>query len=180
MVAVGEEIDLVANPHREDVLRLVVGDVLHLLGCGIIHPDVVRHTTLVVFPRTELTHHTVIGKLFAIRRIATEATLRQRNRLRESTLFIDRVETAIESGADTVTIDNGLPIRCPSHHDIVRTHTVAQVVTAIGGGVGHPQRLSTGSGNCINLRVPIILPSESDRLSIRRETGEHLIPHERR
>ena len=66
VVTVGEEEDLIANPHREDVLRLVVGDVLHLLGSGIIHPDVVSHTALVVFPGTEFTHYPIVGKLFTI------------------------------------------------------------------------------------------------------------------
>ena len=66
VVTVREEIDLVANPHREDVLCLVVGDVFYLLGSGIIDPNIICHTTLVVFPSTEFTHHAVVRKLFAI------------------------------------------------------------------------------------------------------------------
>ena len=65
-VAVGTEVDFIADPHGEDILRLIVGDVFGSLGLEVMDPNLVGHAALVVFPGAELTHDAVIGHLFAI------------------------------------------------------------------------------------------------------------------
>ena len=86
-IPIRREKDLVANPHRKDILSLVVRDIGHLLGCRIVDPDVVGHTATIIFPVAEFTEGPVISQLFAIGRVRAEATFGQRQRLRHSTLF---------------------------------------------------------------------------------------------
>ena len=77
-VAIGNEIDPVARPHRENVLGRIVGDVDRLLAVEIIDPDVVRLAAAIALPGAEFTEDAVVGELFDIRRIGTETAARQR------------------------------------------------------------------------------------------------------
>ena len=147
-------------------MRLVVGHVFHLLGSRVIHPDVVGHTALVVFPGAELAHHAVVGHLFAVGRVAAEATLGKRNGLRESSLFMNGIKSAVEACADAVAVNDGLSVGGPGHHDVVGTHAVAQVVAAVCRGIGHAQRLTARRRNGINLGVAVVLAREGDRLPV--------------
>ena len=67
-VPVRGEIDLLSDPHREYVLRIVLHYPLHLLRLGVICPYVVGHSAAIVFPGTELAHHPVVGQGLAVRR----------------------------------------------------------------------------------------------------------------
>jgi hypothetical protein len=67
MVTVGEEIDFVAYPHRENVLSFVVGDVGELCGADLVDPDVVGLASAVVFPSAEFTEGAVHCKILAVR-----------------------------------------------------------------------------------------------------------------
>ena len=96
--------DLVAYPHREDILSGVVGDLLDLLA--IIDPDLVGHTATIVFPCAELPHHAVVSQLLAIGRIAAETTLRKRKLLRHTTVDRHFPEFSRESVTCPVTVDD--------------------------------------------------------------------------
>ena len=179
-VAVREEKDLVADPHRENVLRLVVRHVRHLPSRLVVNPDVVRHTALVIFPGAELTHDAVVGQPFAVGRIAAEATFGQGNRCGESALLIDRQQPSLETTADAVAVNDPLAVRGPAHHDVVRAHAVAQIVATVRSRIGHTQRLATGCRHDIHLRIAVVLTGERDRPAVRREAREHFVTHVRR
>ena len=87
-VAVGAEINLVACPHRENVLCIVVGDICKFLGVEVENPDVVSHSAMIVFPSAELTHHSVEGYFLSIGRIAYPAALAERQLLAKPALDI--------------------------------------------------------------------------------------------
>ena len=74
LIAVGHEIDLVAVPHREDILSRVLGDVLRVAALKIIDPDIIGLTAAVALPCTELAEDPVIGYLLAVRRKRTPGT----------------------------------------------------------------------------------------------------------
>ena len=76
-ISVAGEENLVSYPHGEDILGGVVGNVGHLLGLGIVNPDVIGHAAAVVFPGAEFTHHAVVGHLFAVRAPGKPAAFRQ-------------------------------------------------------------------------------------------------------
>src|SRR5205814_10442468 len=51
---IGSKIDaVVRSPHRADILRGIVGQVLGRAVLEIVNPDVVRHSTAVMFPGSE-------------------------------------------------------------------------------------------------------------------------------
>ena len=55
--------------------------------------------------------------------------------------------------------------------------SIAQIVTAIRSRVSDTQWLTAGRGHRVHFRVTVVLSRKSDRLTIRGETGKHLIPH---
>ena len=91
VIPIRKEIDLITNPHRKDILRLIVRNILYTFLLRIIHPDIIGHTALIVFPCTELTHYPVVSQLFSVGRIATKAALGQGNHLGKATFFIYRI-----------------------------------------------------------------------------------------
>ena len=174
-VAVGSEEDLVADPHREDVLGDVFGDVFHLAGLGVIDPHVVRHAAPVVLPGAEFAHHAVVGQFLSVRGPGAETALRERNLRGHPALGPHRPELAGEAVADAVAVDDALPVRGPAHHDVVRAHAVAQVVPAVGGGVGEPYGLAARGRDQVHLAVAVIFAREGDALSVGGVPGEHLV-----
>ena len=174
-VAVGGEEDLVADPHREDVLGYVIGDILHLAGLGVIDPHVVRHATPVVLPGAEFAHHAVVGQFLPVRGIGAEAALRERNLRRHAPFRTHGPEFSREAVADAVAIDDLLPVRGPAHHDVVRAHAVAQVVAAVGGRVGQSDGFAALGRNQIHFPVAVVFGGEGDALAVRRVPGEHFI-----
>ena len=180
VIPVGEEEDLIADPHGEDVLRLVVRHVRHALLLRVVDPDVVRHTAFVIFPRTELAHHPVVRQSLAVRGVATEAALGQGNGLGKPALFVYRVQLPGEAIAYPIAIHDARTVGRPGHHDVVRPHTVAQVIATIRRRISDTQGLATRGGHRVHLRIAIVLAGEGDRLPIRRETREHLVAHVRR
>ena len=173
MVTVGDEIDFIAYPHRHNILGLVLRDVLHALA--VVNPDIVSLTAAVVLPGTELAHSTVICKFLSIRRIAAETTFRKRQFLTHSSLIGYGPELADKAVADTVSVDDVPAVRRPAHHDIVRAHTVAEVVPAVGGGIGQALRLSSPCRNGVHFSIAIILGSKGNGIAVRRISGEHFV-----
>ena len=129
LVAVGDEVDVLANPHRADVLRHILRQVLHLLGRGVIEPDVVSHAATVILPVAELAEDAVIGHALPIvRREAAKSTLGQRQGMRHAARKRRHPQPSVKAVADAVAIDHSLTIRRPGHHDVVRAHAVAHVI----------------------------------------------------
>ncbi len=58
-VAVGAEINIVAMPHRENILIVVISDVCNFFGIEIINPDIISHTAFVIFPGAEFAENAV-------------------------------------------------------------------------------------------------------------------------
>jgi hypothetical protein len=65
-VAFGHEVDPVAAPHREDVLRRVLGEAARFPGVEVIEPDLVGLAAAVAFPGAELAEDAVVGELPAV------------------------------------------------------------------------------------------------------------------
>ena len=179
-VAVGEEIDLVAHPHGEDVLGVVVGHVLHGFLVRVVDPDVVGHAAFVILPRAELTHHAVVSQTSAVGCVAAKAALGQGNRLGEPAVTTDGEESAAEAVADAVAIDDARAVRGPGHDDVVRPHAVAEVVAGVGRGVGQAHRLAAVGGDGVDLRVAVVLAGEGDRAAVGRKARKHFIARVRR
>ena len=175
VVPVGSEEDLIADPHREDVLGDVVGHILDLLGLRIPDPDIVGHTAAVVLPGTELTHDAVVRQAFAVRGPGRPAAFRKRIGFRHAAGDGDPPKLAGEAVADTVAVHDALAVIGPVHHDVVRAHTVAEIIAAVGGRPGHADRFAAFSGNGINLTVAVIFAGKGYGPAIRGIMGEHFI-----
>ena len=175
VVAVACEENLIANPHGEVVLSYIVGDIIHFPGLGVINPDVVGHTALVVFPGAELAEHAVVGKFLSVGRVAAETAFGQWHLLRHSALGRDGVEASVEARADAVAIDDILAVAAPAHHHIVGTHAVGKVVAGIGCGVGESGGRAAGSRHEIHLGAAVVLSGEGNLLAIGRKTCKHFI-----
>ena len=93
-VAVGNEKDVITNPHGENVLSNVVRDVFYRLFPGIINPDIISHTTFVVFPGAEFAHGTIVGQLLPIWRVTAETALGQRDGIGQSAFLVHGIELA--------------------------------------------------------------------------------------
>ena len=130
-VTVGRKEDLIPDPHRENILSHVIRDIRYLLGFCIIDPDIIGHSSTIIFPATELTEYTVIGQLFPIWRIGTESTFGQRKRFRHSSFLAYPPKFPFKSVTDTVTVNNLFTIARPGHDNVIRPHTVTQVIAAV-------------------------------------------------
>ncbi len=175
-VAVREEEDLIAAPHRDDVLGGVVRDVLGGLGVEIVDPDVVGHAAAIAFPGAELAEDAVVGELLAVRGIGAESRSRQGEFVGHLARCRDGVQPAQErvERVHSRAEDDVPAVRGPGHHDVVGTHAVRDVVAAERGGVGEPLRHAAGGGYNVDLCVAVILTGEGEGLAVRREPGEHL------
>ena len=129
-VTVGSEIDLIADPHGEDVLGGIVGDFLNALA--IVDPDLVSHASTIVLPCPELPHHAVVSQLLPIGRIAAEATFRKRKFLRHTAVDRHFPKLARETVTGPVAENDVLAVGSPCHDDIVGTHAVSKIITRIG------------------------------------------------
>ena len=172
-VAVGHEIDLIADPHREDILCSIVSDLLDALS--VIDPNLVGHTATVVFPCTELPHDTVVSQFLPIGGETAESTLGKGNLLGHSTLYRNLPELAGETVTGPVTIDYVLSIISPGHDNVVRTHTVSQIITGVGGSVGQTHGLAAGSRDDVNFPVAIVFTGKCYGLPVRGIFREHLV-----
>ena len=63
-----KEINIVAHPHGDNVLRRIFGDVFDLFRGKIKNPDIVSHAAAIPFPGAKLPENPVISHLFIVRR----------------------------------------------------------------------------------------------------------------
>ncbi len=176
-VAVGEEINNVVVPHRENILCRVVGDVGGGFGIKIINPHIVGHAAAVVFPGSEFAKHLVVGQFIAIRREAAKATCRQWKLCGETSVYVyfEKLAYKIIEGFFARTINDGVVV-APGHHDVVGTHSVRHVVAAEGSRVGNSLRLATFGRDGVNFGVAVVLAGKRNGFAVGRKTRKQLQP----
>ena len=103
-VTVAGKENIFADPHGEDVLGHVVGNIHHGLGLGVPDPHVVGHAAAVVLPGAEFPHNAVVGQLLAVRAPGAEATFRQGNLFRHAAFRTHGPELSGEAFANTVAV----------------------------------------------------------------------------
>ena len=75
-VSVGYKINIFAYPHGLNILSRIIGDILNFFCFEIINPNIICHTTLVIFPCSELAENAVVSQFRQIGRIAAESSNR--------------------------------------------------------------------------------------------------------
>ena len=180
-VTVGEVVDLVADPHREDVLRVVVGDLLQFGRTHAVDPDVVGLAAAIVFPGAEFAEHPVHGQVLPVGRIAAEAAFGGRNLLGRAAGCVHLAELAAQATESMrlAAIDDLFAVGCPAHDDVVGTHAFADQVTAHEGGIGHAPGFAARDGNRVHFGIAVVLAGESHGLAVGRDAREHFIAHVR-
>ena len=175
-VAFRDEVDAVAVPHREDVLRAVLGEPRGLFAGEIVKPQVVRLAAAVALPGAELAEHAVVDHLLAVRREGAPSAPRQRQHLRHAARELRQGELALEGvplGAPRPV--HHRPAVAPRHHDVVRPHAVRHVVAFQRGGVGEAPRHAALGRHHVHLGVAVVLAGEGEGLPVGREAREHLV-----
>ena len=175
-IAVGDEENLVADPHRGDVLGGIGGDVGHGAFCGVVDPDVVGHSATIIFPGAEFAHHAVVGHALSVGRERAEASFGQRYAGGHGAVCGGFPELAVESVADAVSVDNRAVGR-PAHGDVVGAHAVAQVVARISRGVCDAARFATAGVHKVYFGVAVVLSGEGYLPAVGREAWENLVAH---
>ncbi|OPZ81422.1 MAG: hypothetical protein BWY77_00652 [bacterium ADurb.Bin431] len=92
VAAVGDEIELLSDPHRIGALADIVGEVGVLFSGEIVEPEVDILAALVAFPVILLAAFGAVGQLFAVRGVAGEGALRHGKLLGPLALCGDGVE----------------------------------------------------------------------------------------
>ena len=176
-VAVGEVVDLVADPHREDVLGVVVGDLLQLGGAHRVDPDVVGLAAPVVLPGAEFAEHPVHREFLPVRGVGAEAALGGGDELRQAAFGVHQAELAAQAAETPLlaAVDDPLAVGRPAHHDIVGPHPLAHLVAAYEGAVSQAPGLAAGDGDGIDFRVAVVLGGEGHRPAVRRDFREALV-----
>ena len=180
-VAVGEVIDFVADPHREDVLGVVVRDLLQLRSPHLVDPDVVGLAAAVVFPSAEFAEHPVEGQLLAVGRVAAEAAFRGRNLLGRAAPGVDFAEPASQAAeiVGLAAVDDLLSVGRPAHDDVVGAHAFTHHVAAHKCGIGHAHGFAARHGHGVDFGVAVVLAGEGDGFPVGGDAREHLIAHVR-
>ena len=176
-VAVGEEVDLIADPHREDVLGVAVGDRVDLGGAHAVDPDVVGLAAAVVFPGAEFAEHPVHGQILAVGGIAAEAAFGGRDLLGGAAVRIDLAELAAEAAErmGLAAVDDLLAVGRPAHHDVVGAHAFAHQVAADERRPGDAPGLAAGHGNRVDFGIAVVLAGEGHGFTVGRDAGEYFV-----
>ena len=167
--------DVLAHPHGENILGVVVGDVAHFSGLGIPDPDIVGHAAAVILPGAEFAHHAVVGQFFTIRGITAPAAFREGKHGGHAAFGAHIPELSGKAVFGAVAEHDALAVRAPCHHDVVGAHAVSQVVAGIGGGIGDAHRFAAPGGDAVHLAVAVVLSGEGDGLAVRGIAGKDFI-----
>src|ERR1017187_1689827 len=165
-VAVGEEIDFVADPHRVEIVRIRARDFFRFQIREIHHPDVAGAPPAVSLPRNEVVTvggelpavQRLVGHAFHIRRIGSSEGHGKRQSLGQAAFRGNREELRIARVAFAIRAEeDSLAVRRPAHHRV----RVGMERNAFGNTARGRQGEDIG--------VAIVLARESDGLAIRRE-----------
>ena len=175
-IALGHEVNLVAPPHGEDVLRRVVGEPRGRFCGKIIKPDLVRLPAPIALPSSELTEDTVVSHLLSVRRKAAPTTAGEGQRLGNAALQPRQGEFALERVPLRApgSVNDGVVVT-PGHDDVVGPHPVGDIVALERGGVGEAPGFAAVCGHDIDLGVAVVLSGEGKEFSIGREAREHFV-----
>ena len=178
-VSVGEIVDLIADPHGEDVLGIVVADFLELGGAHLVDPDIVGLAAPVVFPSAELAEHPVHGQLFAVGRIAAETAFGGRNLFGRTAFRVNLAELAAQAAEAPLlaAIDDLLAVGRPAHDDVVGSHALAHEVAAHEGRVRDAPGFTACDGNGVDFGVAVVLAGEGHGLAVGRDAREYFVAH---
>ncbi len=168
-VTVGQKIDFVTHPHGNYILGLVLSNVLELPGLKIVNPHIVRHAAAIPLPGPELAEDPVVGQFLVIGRVGGKTTTRQWKLLGQPTVRGYGEELSVETimfphpGAE-----ENLPAAMgPAHDNVVRAHTVGDVIATKRSGIGKPYRDASFGGHKIHFGVAVILTSKRQLRTIR-------------
>ncbi len=124
-VAIRGEVDRVALPHRDDVLRRVVRQVRRLFRGEVVQPEVVGHAAPVALPRAELAEDVVVDDLRPVGREGPEAAVREGQLLERAAVDVGEVELAEEIvPVDPPRAEEDVRRVLPAHDQVVRAHAV--------------------------------------------------------
>ena len=174
-VAIGDEIDAVIRPpHRADVLRRIVGQVLDLAGLEIKKPNVIGHAAAIMFPGAEFTEDAVVNHLGVVRRKGREPAARHGQLLRQVALETRSVKLADEGVESTHARaeHDERPGVFPRHHDVVRAHSVRDIVATHCRRRRNPFRHAAVPRHHVNFGVAVVLRRERELFSVRGKTRE--------
>ena len=155
---VGQEVDLVADPHRVRVVGVVARDLLDLEVGERDDPDRRRLAATVAFPGRLPVHRRHVGQARAVGGEGRGHACRKRQFLGETAVHPDREERRDAGGARPARAENdALAVRGPAE-DLVRV-----------GVVGQPARHAARGRNDKNVGIPVVLARECDRFAVGRE-----------
>ncbi len=177
LVTIGEEVDLVPLPHRDDVLRRVVREIGGDLRLEVVQPQVVGHPAAVTFPGAELAEHAVVDELLAVGRIGGEPAAGQRQLLERTAGHADEIELAEEVvPLGAARAEQDVRVVLPPDHEVVGPHSVRHVVALQRGGPGQALGHAAFRRHQVNLGVAVVLAGEGKPFPVWREAREHLEP----
>ncbi len=177
LVAVGEEVDLVPLPHRDDVLGRVARQVGGGLRPEVVEPDVVGHPAAVALPGAELAEDAVVDELLAVGRVGGEAAAGQRQFLDRTAVHTGEIKLAEEVvPVDPARAEEDVRIVLPPDHEVVRPHAVGHVVARERGRPGQALRHASLRRHQVDLGVAVVLAGEGEPLPVGGEARDHLEP----
>lgn len=132
-VEVRAEIHLIDDPHLKDFLYVVVGDVLDFLQFEVVNPNIVGHTTAIVFWSEELKHLAVVGNLFTFYWLLNPASIRHGQLLGQAAVDFDDEDFAYEVESTLFVLEkDDVLVVLPCRHYIILFHTMAYLIATQG------------------------------------------------
>ena len=174
-VAVGGEVDPVADPHGVALGALAGGEGLGVVRGEVVDPEVLRPAALVALPGAEVAEEGRVGDPLPVGREVARARGGHRERLREAPLCRDGEELALRADAVGVALraeENGRAVGRPAHDLVVVA--AARREGAAGRVVGELLRLAPLRRHHVDLLVALVLAGEGEPLPVRRELREEL------
>ena len=130
-IAIGGEIDaIIRSPHRADILRRIIGEILGRARLEIVDPNVICHSAAVMFPGPELAEDPVKRHFRIVRGKGDEPSARDGELLRQFCIEANGEKLAdkiVERFSARAEYDQRIGV-FPSHDEIVRSHSVRDIV----------------------------------------------------
>ena len=151
-VAVGEEIERRAVPHRLRIGGVVASDVFSCVSFEVEQPDGGIHPAAIAFPSAKIGRDRDIGESFAVGRNRTEFAVGQGQAFGQAAIYGDLVEfiEAILFAGARGGEENGSAVGIPFEHAVGR----AVISQALGQ--------TAGRGNDIYVHIAVVIAAEGD------------------
>ena len=177
LVAVGEEIDFVAMPHREHFAsRRSWSSLFGLLGGEIVNPQVVGHAAAVALPSAELAKDAVVGELRIVRRKRAETAARQRKLFRQAAVDRDGKELADEIVDEIGMRERKTIVLLSCFQPMTMLFGPMRSATSsrwrVAVKVSRSRRAALG-GHEIDLGVAVVLAGEGEPFAVGGKAGKH-------